>query len=294
MLGKNFKYKWIDFTDETQELSVINNWYWIILQNNIKDVNLRTDIYNRANYHWSYSSETLSSWRLFTFTGKIVGTTKTQRYSAWNQLISAIQPENYPWVINRWFYNLERQNDNWDARTVKAKVFQPPIPSNWLESTVIDFTFELYAENEKIYDPTTNTATGSIWYMGWMTLSTTLPQTFTWYAWKITCNNSWNRAAPIKISVVWNVVNPKIFNITNWQKYRITKTISNLIYDNRNLNNKQNEILVVTDEGSDIRAYRNSWWLIYLEAWTNELIITADSFTWSPVVTITWRDTYFY
>ena len=294
MIGYNRQYKSLDFSDTTQETSIRTNWYGIVLQDEVHTATLRTDTYDRANYHGGYSSESLLSPRVFTFTGKIVGNTKALRHTARNSLVSKIQPEANPWSLGRGFYDLTFLDDWGNARRVSAKVFKMPEPSNDLDSPVIDFTFDLLSENEKIFWETLQTVTWWIWFVGGFTLPVTLPATLTWYAGYMTCTNNGNWASPVKISVVGNVTNPKILNITNWNKYRLTKTTTNLVFDNQNLNNDPTKSLVVTDAGTDIREYRNSGAGIYLNTGANNLVVIADSYTGTPVVTVNFYDSYIY
>jgi hypothetical protein len=51
---------------------------------------------------------------------------------------------------------------------------------------------------------------------------------------------------------------------------------------------------LVTDKWTSIKQYRTSGAWIYLEAWENEIVVLADSYTWSPVVTVNFYDTYIY
>lgn len=299
MLGKAYQYKWLDFTDQVQSSLLESQGYCYVLQNIDKNVPLRTDTFDNANYHGWYSSATLAGGRLFTFAGKVCALTKEKRWQAWRILMNKLQPEPNPNVLSRWFYDLTWTDDDGSLRTVKAKVFTHPQPSNGVvdpENTVIDFVFELYAETEKVYDPVVNTETGGIGTHGGMTLSTPIPDYLSWFAWYIECNNEGNRDAPLKVQVVWSVTNPKIINITNQQSYRLGTptnpyTSTNLVYDNRNLNNVITERLVVTDNNVDVKKERSSWSDIYLSPWINYIIVLG---TGTANVTVTRRDTYFY
>lgn len=299
MLGKAYQYKWLDFTDQVQSALLESQGYCYVLQNIDKNVPLRTDTFDNANYHGGYTSATLAGGRLFTFVGKVCALTKEKRGQAWRILMNKLQPEPNPNVLSRWFYDLTWTDDDGSLRTVKAKVFNHPQPSNGVidpENTVIDFVFELYAETEKVYDPVVNTETGGIGTHGGMTLPTPIPDYLSWFAGYIECENEGNRDAPLKVQVVWSVINPKIINITNQQSYRLGTptnpyTSTNLVYDNRNLNNVITERLVVTDNNVDVKKERSSWSDIYLSPWVNYIIVLG---TGTANVTVTRRDTYFY
>lgn len=292
MIWTNWNYKGIDFTDSVQYISKVDNWYAIFLQNEEHNTQSTMNSFERANYHGGYSSEVLVNPRYLNFTWKIVWHTKALRHEAWNTLISAIQPDPNP--ASPSFYNLTFKDDGWNDRLIYAKVETMPQASNWLDDPIIEFSFTLYSETEKVYGSTTNTATWWVGIIWWNTFATTFPTTFSWYGWTIACTNAGNRSAPIKVSVVWNIVNPKIINTTNWQKYRIDKTTSNLIFNNRNEDNDPKKRLVVTDSWVDIRWYRNSWAGIYLNPWINNLVVIWDSYDAGTTVTITFLDTYIY
>jgi hypothetical protein len=236
MLGKAYRYKWLDFTDLIQHNLYQSDWYSYLLQDVIKNTTTRTDVINKANFHWWFSTETLINPRLITFTGKCIWLTKEKRHLAWDRLVSEIQPEWNPNIQNRGFYPLYFQDDNGTEKILYAKVYNPPTATNWLSDPIIEYTFELLCESEKIYWLNDKIETWNLWYFWWFTLPATLPDTLWWFVWIIEVENEWNWIAPCKIQVIWNCTNPKIFNLTNNQKYRLWWTTQNLILDNRNIN----------------------------------------------------------
>ncbi len=294
MIGKNRKFRSLDFTESTQKTSQQTNWYSVVVQNVNMQTGLRTDINERANYHGSYSSETLANGRTFSFDCIAIWETKSKRATIRNTIVSTLQPPGNPWVTNRWFYKLYFQDDAGNDKYARCKVLNLPDPQNWLDDPLISFTFSLYCETEKIYWNTLKTASGGIATVWGTTFSTTFPTTFTWYAWTISCNNEWNWDAPMKVSVIGTVENPKIINVTNGQKYRIDKTTTNLILDNRNEDNNPKENLIVTDAWVNIKWYRDSWASVFLEQWINKIAVLADSYSAGTTVDITFRDTYIY
>jgi len=294
MIGKARKYKWLDFTDSVQCTSQQSNWYSYIIQDVVRNIPLRTETYERANFHWWYSSETLAWSRLFTFTWKIIGRTKTLRHTALSLLMNQLKPELSATTYFRWFYDLEWKTDNWENRVCSTKVYSMLTPTNWLDSPVIDYTFDLYSETEKIYEPTTQLVSGSKWVIGWTTLPTPLPTYLTWYINYITVTNNGDWYAPIKVQVVWTATNPQIINLTNNNKYTITGTTSNFILDNRNLLNIPTENLIVTDNWVDIKAQRSAGADIFLDPGINYIIVLTDNPTDNPLVYITYRHTYIF
>jgi len=294
MIGKARQYKWLNFTDSVQVLQQHTSWYSYIIQDNVRNTPLRTETYDRANFHWWYSSETLAWARLFTFTWKVIGTNKSNRDTARSLLVNAIKPEWNPNIQNRWFYDLLRKTDWWEDRTCKAKVYSMPNPTNWLDSPFIDYTFDLYCENEKVYDPTTQIVTWWRWYFWWQTLRTRLPSYLSWFNWYIPVTNNWDWYAPIKVQIVWQATNPQIINLTNGNRYRITWITTNMVLDNRNLLNNPTETLIVTDNWQNIKALRHSWADIFLNPWLNNIVVLTDNITETPTVYITYRHTFIF
>ena len=292
MIGKARKYKWLDFTSAIQIASQVSNWYSYILQDIKKDVALRTQSYDRANYHWWFSSETLAWPRLFTFSGVAIWTTKPQRDSALKLIMAQIKPEWNPNIQNRWFYDLNWKTDWWEDRTCKAKVYSLPSVTNWLDDPIIQFSFELYSETEKIYSPTTQIVTWWRWYLGWMTLPATLPNYFTNFLADIEVNNWWDWYAPCKISVVWKASDIQILNLTNGNVYRNNWVTTDFVLDNTNISNNPTELLVVTDLWANIKSNRNSWADIFLNPWLNKLVVLTSDPSETPTVYISWRDTF--
>jgi len=295
MINKNWKYKDIDFSCSEVVSSKSLNWYSYLIRNMTMQTWLRTDFFDIANYHWSFVSETLATWRTFTFECTLYADDMAKATDWRNKLIKNLQPEANPWSLNRGFYPLYFTDWNWVDKFVYAKVTELPDPSFDSKITkTFDFTFSLYAESEKIFSTTYNSSVWSIWFQWWFTLPTPLPNSLSWYAWYISCNNIWNWSAPINVSIVWDVVNPKLINITNWNKYRIDKTITNLVFNNINLENNPTKRLLVTDAWTNISQYRNSWAWIYLDSGVNNFIVLADSFSWNPIVTVNRYNTYLY
>jgi len=105
-------------------------------------------------------------------------------------------------------------------------------------------------------------------------------------------DNKGDWIAPLKIQIAGQCTNPKIINTANGNKYRITGTTTNLVLDNRNLNNNPLEIFIVTDNGVNIKEKRHSGADIFLNAGMNHIAVLTDDPTENPTITITYRDTF--
>jgi len=290
MISFNFKYKWIDFTHSVQKTSLDTLGYGIFIENETHQTTLTTNTFERANYHGWYTSDTLAGLRVFSFSWRVAGKTAANRETWRRQLFSTIQPEGDLGKFDRGFYDLEFTDGLSNVKTVKCKVFNAPNVKHEKCNISGTFEFDLIAETETISGKTTKTATGWIGYLWGFTLGTPLPIPLSWYVGKITCVNSGDWVSPVRVSVVWACTNPKIINITNWNKIRIGTNTSNLIYDNRNLDNDPTKRIVLTDSGTNILQYRDSGGGILLESGTNELVVLADSYAPGTVVTVTRRD----
>lgn len=293
MIDKNWKYNWYDFSDIVQKVNQRSKWYSIIMDNVDYTIWLSTNIYNNANYHGSYSSSTLwNQWRIFSFSWSISATSKEDRARAWRELCNYVKIESNPNSSWRWFYNLSWETWDWLERTVQAKVYSVPKPVNWIRDTKITFTFELFSETEWFFGTEWKTATGKLWSLWGRSLPMTLPMKSNWYINSINITNNGNHNAPIKILVVWELLNPKIVNITNWYKYRIDWTTNNLVMDNTNIDNDPTKRLIVTDMWHDIKAKRNSWSDIYLSPGDNQIVVLSDNINENATVMVYFRDTY--
>jgi len=292
MLGKNFKYKWIDFTDSVQLSNRDTLGYSIIIRDKTNTSDIRYNTTNKSNFHWVYLSPSLLWWRRFEFECSIIADTCEAKDSAYNYIFWILQPDYNPYSLNRGFYDLEWEDCTWLTKTTKAKVTQMPQPEGEQCTPTMDFTFVLESETPDIYSTTEKTATGTIGFHWWFTLSTPLPTPLSWWAGTIELNNEWNRNAPIQVRVEGNCINPKIINITNNQAYKLDTTTTDLVYNNRNINNRPTETLVVTDLWNDIRQFRKSWIGVTLDPWLNNLVVLTDNYPNDAIVTVSFRDTY--
>lgn len=289
MLTTNRSYKWLTFN--CSDVSLYDTlWYVFLLEEENHDTTLRTDIFDRASFHGGYSSETLASWRIFSFTGRILAKDATARETAMRLLISKIQPEGNPNVNGRGFYSLEWDDDLWIRRTVQSKVYQAPQITKDLKKQEISFNFQLLSENETIYSKITKVITGWIGIFGGFTLPTPIPAYLSWYTGFLTLNNEGNRQTPVKITVKGSVTNPKIINLTNNYNYKIGAITTDLLLDNTNPSNNPSQRLVVTDNLVNITQFRTQGGGIYLQPWINHIIVLSDVYPTVADVEITFRD----
>ena len=267
MLVHNITYNSVDLFDT---LTDTNN---IVIQDVDKQVDLRTTIFNRNSYHWSNTTNTLASGRLFTFTWKIFWN-RSQSFNGQNILNNLLQ-------LN-WFNELSFDDDWWNRYKTEVKVFKMPTYKSSLENNIVDFTFELYSESPTLKSFTDKSANGNYWRLWGILLPVELPEEISWnYNW-IIVNNLWNHEALTKVTITWSILNPKILNITTWKYYWITWTTTSLV-----INNKVNPLLV-EDNWINVKANRTAWsvWLT-LQPWNNEIVVLGDDFSYENTLIFT-------
>lgn len=269
--------------------SLSNSTYNIVLQWESKAVNLRTDIFNKQNFHGANSSYTLAEWRLFTFTWVIYGATYQARQTWIDYINWLIKPEWIPTSTNTWFYELTWEDWNANKFKTNAKVYKMCEFTHKVNEPVIEFTFSLYSDLAWYYWYTDQVVTGTdTWNFVWVELSTLFTFELSTLSNTIQVSNSWNFVAPCKIRLVWSLENPVVYNNTTWTAYRLDWiTTTDLVIDNRW------ETLVVTDEWLNIAKYRDTGSSsIFLNPWINEIFAFWDNASPSVTATIEYNHTY--
>jgi len=264
MIWKNYKYNWFDMSDR------VAIWKGFQLTNCENDTVQRQRITDNANDHWSKSTRTLESWRLFTFTGKCIWLTKKERWTARELITNAINIESY--MDTEYLHDLYFQTDRWEDRRVKALVKTKPNWTNNILNPRIPFTFELYSPDNAVYWIIQKIASWQSSLFWWTSFANSFWDSWGAFSWGAICVNAWNYKAGCEITITWNLVNPLIKNLTNWQQYKINWTTSNLVLNSKDWRS-------VTDWWIDISSKREYWTAIMLDSWTNEIWVFADSWT---------------
>lgn len=282
MIGKNWKYKWLNLSDDNA-LS-----QRLVITDVIKNVNLRTRIFDKQNYHWSTATPTLASGRLYTFSFTIFGD-REQRYIWQRALEDFIKPEFNPWKTD-WLYTLEWTTDWWEEVITKASVYKCPRYDDttpWNMS--ITGTFELYAPIPNFTSKITKHNDWWYWRKGWFKMDFKTPFKMDELLWEFSVENLWNWQADTRIEVIWFIDNPRIKNLTNDTFYWLNGSYSNLVLD------WTWKGFTATDNGIDVRANRMSGSeIVRIEPWENALILTWTDFNYTSDVEIKifYKDTY--
>lgn len=276
MIGKNFRYNWLDMSP--QAVFMTN----IALSNVEALTSQRTEIKDNVNMHWSKASNTIEWGRAFVFEWYIMWITKEIRWIAWELLNEKINIEPYLNVDP--FKRLDFQTDKWEDRWVMAKVNKKPEWTNGMNNPRIEFKFELFADTNEVYWPNLKTQSFTSGIYWWTSFPNEFPDSWGSASYNNVCTNNWNFIAGCIIQATGTLINPKIKNLTNWQEFKIDWTTTNLILNS--LWGKWS----VTDEWLDIMYKREYWQPIHLSSWDNIIIINDDTGTIIDY-TVSWYDT---
>lgn len=279
----NFTYKWFSFWDSVAKT---NNF---AIQKIDYGLNLLTNVFEKTTGHWVYSTNTLSGWRLITIFWIVFWSSRTERRNAQQKLQSIIKPEFYLETTNRWFYEFTFENDDWEILKWQWKVYSDIKYEDTVDSPLINFSFDIFAEDPSLKSYAQKNLSWFDWFIGWTPLGCTLWVQLNEVIGELNVENKWNRQAVCKIQAVWKLVNPVIKNLTTGRTYWVLKTTTNFVFDSTGEN------LVVTDEWVNVKWLRKPWSkLIYLDPWINKLILLADNHYVSSEVTfsVLRNDTY--
>jgi hypothetical protein len=290
MIGSNWKYKELDFTN----VSTMDNRF--VMQDVQFDSGVRIATTDNSNAHWSRISKALGNGRLFTFNWAIYSEDRYKRGVTYKTLVNTFLIESDP--SKNQFYDLEWVDDLGDPKTVKAAVFSEPTASNGLCDPITRVQRSLYSVTPNIYDPFVKEETGWTGLIGWVAYPYSLPDPWGGYSGAVRCVNNGNRPAPCKIEVTGNAENVRIYNMSTLGTngityfYELTGTTTSLVLDNTDTVLVDSDGLLtqtVTDNGMDASFKRQAGQTLLLQPWINDIVVLAEG---NPEVKITFRDTY--
>ena len=278
---REITYNWVVLSGDTAVASnyTVNQW--------VNSTVLRTEVFNRENYHGSTTSKTLASGRIFTLTGIIFSDTASTRDTAKKIIDNVIKPVWLLWDSE--FNTLTWKDEAENQYKAQAKVYRMPSYSKDLGTGVINFDFDLYVEDSTYQGNTDETESWSIWQIGGMTLPTILPATMGGIIGGITVNNGGNFIAPCRIQVTGSLDNPVVRNTTTGRYYGISASTTDLILDNTS------RPFVITDAWVNASGNRLAGSeMILLNPGDNVLVVTCHNYTDDSGVTVTisYNDTY--
>ena len=249
MEKKNFEYDWLLLSSEN-----VKYRFQVVDCNN--DYAMSTSVFTRTNYHWVRTSNTIAEGRLFSFTMKIFWTYK-EKYEAYRYLSQKIKPAWFPSRETE-FKQLKWRDERGEDVQCMVKVYK------WISvhedrNDIWTVTFELLSENPNYERQTETTVNWSWWNFWYLSIPTWWRQILHWWIpindaiWQINLPMLWNYdATPVKIEVIWEVDNPKIYSLDNKVWYKLNKTTQRFVYDNR-------EESIVEDQWINVKQYRSPW-----------------------------------
>lgn len=282
MLVRNFTYKGVSLSESVARSTKI------LVQKVDKPINMRTQVFERQNWHGSFTSGTLASGRLFTVRGVIFGATRADRAIGQEIINGIIVPESNPGT-GVGFYDMLFTDDSGNVHLTSAKVYSMPTYGRDIGSDIIDFSFELYAEDPRTTSQALNDEAGGLGYYGGVSLPAALPFALDSHSiGKITVTNAGNFAASCKVTVTGTVENTRIHNHTNGRYYGVSTTTTEFVHDDTGSE------FSVTDAGVDVSGYRIAGGrIVTLEPGDNDILVTGSNYPSDSVtVSVQWRDTF--
>lgn len=290
MIGKNFRFKELNFADEVQIQLQREQGYSYPLQNVDYNIQERTQISLNESYHGGLISSTLFGVRYFDFEGIAIGLEKEQRGKVHQLLRTQLNIEANP--QKNPYYHLFWMTDDNRPVFCKAKVTKAVDFKNALWDIRMPYDFQLASPSEKFYGVELKVVEKQLGSAGGTALGTTLGTALGGYGGEIVVENRGNRQAPIRIEVKGKCTNLKILNLTNSQKFRVEAITEDFVYDNQNLDFLPNKELVVEDKGVNIKPLRSTGGQIFLEPWFNRLVVLSDDPSERANIKLLYRDTY--
>lgn len=290
MIGKNFRFKELNFADEVQIHLQREQGYSYPLQNVDYNIQERTQISLNESYHGGLISSTLYGVRYFDFEGVGLGMEKEQRGKVYQLLRTQLNIEANP--QKNAYHHLFWLTDDDRAVFCKVKVTKAVDFKNALWEIRMPYEFQLASPSEKYYGVELKTVEKQLWSAGGTSLSTGLGVALWGYGGEIVVENRGNRQAPIRLEVKGKCTNLKILNLTNTQKFRVEAITEDFVYDNQNGDFLPNKELVVEDKGINIKPKRSTWGQIFLEPWVNRLVVLTDNPSERAEIRLLYRDTY--
>ena len=274
MLLKNYTYKWYPFFSGSLSMETR-----VTLQQVDKNVSTRSVSFDLANQHGVNSGPSLAGARLFDFAGIITEDCGKNRDNIFQSLTRVANLEADP--FDNPFHELTWQTKYGDNRYVQAKVSRPISPRNGNCDPLVNFTFQLQADDPRVYGEEV-CVEGSYGLYGGNKMPNTMPNQLNEYCNATKVYNEGDRLAPMYIQCLWTLINPKILIFDEYQKLkyfiRIDGTTTNLEVDNRDITNAQFD---VTDNGLDISGLireESGGGPLYLNPWVSFVLVTCDNY----------------
>jgi len=278
MKERNWEYNWLQISNRQKLFN-------FQIENVKNFISYKSEIYDNRNNHWAYTTNVTAGARLFVFSG-VIYWNYNQTSTAYAELKKIIKVEDFPSLINRGFYLLKWKDKRWQNVQVKAKVYKSLETTEGTNET-LKFEFTLLAEESFYYSQVEKTIVWGLGRLWGNTLPNILPNILLWGTDYIEVENMGESKAWLYINIIWELINPRITNLTTGQSMKIVWTTKNLVVDNREIP------FIIKDEGINIK-HLQQWEYIYLTSWINKIVISCENYIKKSQaeVYIKYRDTY--
>lgn len=278
MNERNWEYKGLQLSNRTK----LYNFQILDVP---QKITYASDVFNNRNNNGAYTTNVTAGARVFLFKGIIYGT-KAEKEEAYKQLKAIIKTEDFPGIQNKGFYTLNWTDKRGINVTTSAKVYQPLLTEEGRNES-LEFEFTLLSENNFYLSQVEKTINWGVGLLWGNILPNILPNNLFGGSDYIEVTNDGDYKAWLYISVIGELLNPRITNITTGQTMKIAGTTNNLIVDNRK------KPFLITDGGVNIKAQQTGQF-IYLVAGLNKIVVSCENYTGNDQadVYIKYNDTY--
>lgn len=269
MIGRNFRYNGVEIPYSTDQ-AIEAGWYADIKWTG---VSVRNNITPLQGWHGAIARPTFSEGKLIEISGQIFSTDKTRRGEIKNVLADLFKLEDFPDEENS-FKALDFEDDDGVVWTIPCKVYTMPEYDNERADPIINFSLQLYAQDPLLRSRSPNIETGIYGDIQGISFPVQFPVQFLGLLNPVICENEGNFAASTLVSIVGDIVNPRVYNYTTNKYFKINTSLSGsdeLIINSGDGTAKLNGVNILAN-----RAAGSNW--IFLQKGINQIMLLGDDF----------------
>ncbi|MES2395073.1 MAG: hypothetical protein V4549_03680 [Bacteroidota bacterium] len=286
MIGKDFVFDGVSIPYTTAEGKAAG-WYADVKWTGVATRNFTT---SRQDFHGTIAKPTFADGKVIDISGEIFSTAKTSRGAAKNIIADLFKVLDFPSEDNE-LKHLEFTDDDGTDWYIVCKVYTMPQYDHQRGEPVITFSTQLYAPDPLILSAQLQTSNGIYGLWGGIHLPVELPIDLSGAINSLECVNSGNFAAKAKITIVGDILNPKIYNLTSGRFFQLNISMvagDILIIDTESVTAELNGVSVLGD-----RADGSNW--LFVNSGTNHFLLGGGDFDYNAqnkaTILIEWHDT---